>query len=262
MDWEAQVMPMRRGQLEILVELNEITGPAGSERLEPQAIAVLALLAGEPGRVWSRDELLQKAWQGRIVSDATLSGVISRLRRSLQAAGVSDARIETVSKRGYVFDRTLTAPARRRLPLPGRIGVAVVFGVALSLVLAVAWRSSVWRPQITTLDGVRLDFSITLPDGSEASPAIWLDEGHEGELRQQGDYPLSIRVLPAVTADGLLRLRFEARSVAHWTGFEQTIALDTESRFRLGGEHLAETYDIRFVASLADRPATPQEIPR
>ncbi|HEX7048347.1 MAG TPA: winged helix-turn-helix domain-containing protein [Gammaproteobacteria bacterium] len=251
-------MPIRLGQLEIHAELNEICGPAGRQRVEPQAVTVLELLAGDPGRVFSRDDLLDRAWRGRIVSDATLSGVISRLRRALVDAGVEDMRIETRSKRGYVLVHS-TQRSRRRTAPGRRIAVLIALIAALS---TGTWYGYELRSGLESLEGVRLDFDITFPDGEMSDAVIWLEEGSDGRISLSGEYPLDIRVIPGLAEKGLLRLRIEAGGLAHWTGFEQVIGLGTESHFILKSETANAFYSIRFVASLEPPPGLPQEIPR
>jgi hypothetical protein len=67
---------------------------------------VLKTLASRPGRVVSRDELLEKVWPGVIVTEHTLSRCIYQLRQNLNdvgpGTGLSDFKpIETLPKRGY-----------------------------------------------------------------------------------------------------------------------------------------------------------------
>src|SRR5690606_5722444 len=145
------------------------------QRLEPQAVVVLELLSEQPGRVWPRGELLDRAWPGRVVSDATLTGVISRLRRALSAAGVADVRIETRSKRGYVLVLSEPAVTPRRSPLLPIAGLLLA-----GFAIFVPWRS-LFPPPLESLAGVRLDFAITFPDGMTSKPVLWLAPGRDGE---------------------------------------------------------------------------------
>jgi len=74
-------------------------------KLEPQAMDLLLLFAGSPGKVVSKDEIVASVWRGRAIGDDTLAGAISKLRSALD---VDPKRyIETVPKRGY---RLLMAP--------------------------------------------------------------------------------------------------------------------------------------------------------
>jgi DNA-binding winged helix-turn-helix (wHTH) protein/tetratricopeptide (TPR) repeat protein len=69
-------------------------------RLEPKAMDLLLLFAGDPGAVLSKDRIIAGVWGGRAIGDDTLAAVVSRLRSAL--GETRDERyIETVSKRGY-----------------------------------------------------------------------------------------------------------------------------------------------------------------
>ncbi len=60
---------------------------AGREQaLEPKAFAVLALLAGAPGRAFTRDEILDAVWGHRHVTQSVLNRIMSLLRQALGAA--------------------------------------------------------------------------------------------------------------------------------------------------------------------------------
>jgi DNA-binding winged helix-turn-helix (wHTH) protein len=83
-----------------------VAGPGGTVRLEPKVMQVLTVLSGHPGRVVSRDQLLDTVWPGVIVTEHTLSRCIYQLRRDLgKVSGAPGAAgydpIETLPKRGY-----------------------------------------------------------------------------------------------------------------------------------------------------------------
>lgn len=66
-------------------------------RLTPSEFKLLSLLASEPGRVFSRREIMQHLWDSRYVGDQRACDIhISNLRRKLGAD-----RIETVRGVGY-----------------------------------------------------------------------------------------------------------------------------------------------------------------
>ena len=81
-------------------------------RLTPRSLAVLAVLAGQPGRVISKDELFTTVWQDTAVTDAALATCIQEIRRAL-GDRPRDARfVETVHRRGYRFvARTSDTPS-------------------------------------------------------------------------------------------------------------------------------------------------------
>jgi two-component system, OmpR family, response regulator len=79
---------------------------AGGDRrvpLTPTEFRLLAALAGRPGDVLRRAELIAAAWPlGAIVHDNTLDAYIARIRRKLRAAETAQA-ITTVRGVGYVL---------------------------------------------------------------------------------------------------------------------------------------------------------------
>ena len=83
-----------------------VAGPGGMTRLEPKVMEVLAVLAKHPGRVVSRDELLNTVWPGVVVTEHTLNRCIYQLRTELGKIGTEPGKadynpIETLPKRGY-----------------------------------------------------------------------------------------------------------------------------------------------------------------
>ncbi len=98
-----------------------LLGDGGKEaRLEPKLMDLLLLFAGSGGRVLSKDEIVEAAWEGRAIGDDTLAAAVSRLRRAL---GETSARryIETVPKRGYraVIGDPAAAPPFGQPAAPG-----------------------------------------------------------------------------------------------------------------------------------------------
>jgi TolB-like protein len=77
---------------------------AGTVRaVEPLVFDLIWYLAGNPGRVIGRDEVIARVWKGRVVSDATVSSCIKAARRALGDDGDTQSYIRTVRGRGYQF---------------------------------------------------------------------------------------------------------------------------------------------------------------
>ncbi len=66
------------------VELRENGEPRS---VEPQVFALIAYLAENRDRMVSRDELFEKLWEGRVVSDSALASRIKSARRASVTAG-------------------------------------------------------------------------------------------------------------------------------------------------------------------------------
>ena len=72
-----------------------------SRHLPPKAMEVLVCLAGAAPETLTRQELLDKVWGERFVSDEVLTHAITELRHALGDAPNNPAYIETIPKRGY-----------------------------------------------------------------------------------------------------------------------------------------------------------------
>jgi TolB-like protein/Tfp pilus assembly protein PilF len=105
--------------------------------IEPQVLDLLALLASDPGRVFSRDEIIDGVWGGRIVSDSAISTRINAVRQAVADDGKSQRVIRTVPRRGFMFvpdtnigevvvaDRAME-DLPQALPLPDKPSVVVL----------------------------------------------------------------------------------------------------------------------------------------
>jgi DNA-binding winged helix-turn-helix (wHTH) protein/pimeloyl-ACP methyl ester carboxylesterase len=71
--------------------------------LEPQIFDILEYLIRHRERVVSNDDLIGSVWNGRIVSDSTLSSRISAARQAVGDSGERQSLIRTFSRKGYRF---------------------------------------------------------------------------------------------------------------------------------------------------------------
>ena len=71
-------------------------------KLSPVEFALLSRLAAQPGRVFSRDQLMSSIYSDyRIVSDRTVDTHVKNLRRKLEESGAGNDLIESVYGVGY-----------------------------------------------------------------------------------------------------------------------------------------------------------------
>jgi adenylate cyclase len=88
---------------EINVARQELRRAGAIVHIEPQVFDLLVHLIRNRDRIVSKDELIDVIWQGRIVSEATLSSRISAARRALGDSGNDQSFIRTLHKRGFRF---------------------------------------------------------------------------------------------------------------------------------------------------------------
>lgn len=81
----------------------ELRAGGRARPVEPQVFALLALLVGNRERLVSRDEMIEKVWDGRIVSDAAIASRIKSARQALGDDGASQRFIRTVHRQGFRF---------------------------------------------------------------------------------------------------------------------------------------------------------------
>lgn len=71
--------------------------------IEPKVFSLINLLVENQGRVVSKDELIEKIWDGRFVSDAAVSSSISAARKALGDDGKQQKYLKTLHGRGVRF---------------------------------------------------------------------------------------------------------------------------------------------------------------
>lgn len=99
----------RFGQFELDLAGAELREGGEVRPMEPQVFALLAYLVENRNRLVSRDELLDKVWDGRIVSDAAIASRIKSARRVIGDDGTAQRCIRTAHRQGYRFVATVRA---------------------------------------------------------------------------------------------------------------------------------------------------------
>ena len=99
------------GSCEVDVDRRELRKGGAAVHVEPQVFDLLVHLVRHPGRVVPKDELIQAVWNGRIISDSTLTSRISAARRAIVAA--PPGLIRTIPRCGYRFDGVVRELGRR-----------------------------------------------------------------------------------------------------------------------------------------------------
>jgi two-component system response regulator RegX3 len=91
------------GGLSVDLTRHRVTVDGGDEvSLTPSEFKLLALLASEPDRVFSREQIMQHLWEASYVGDARACDVhVSNLRRKLERDPANPERLVTVREFGY-----------------------------------------------------------------------------------------------------------------------------------------------------------------
>src|SRR5258708_12064956 len=88
---------------EIDLERREFRRAGTAVHVEPQVFDLLAYLAQNGDRVVSKDEIFASVWEGRIVSDSTLTSRINAARKVIGDSGKEQKLIRTVPRKGLRF---------------------------------------------------------------------------------------------------------------------------------------------------------------
>ena len=156
---------LRVGSCRVDIERREIDrGDGGApQRITLKAMQVLQVLAAQPGRVVSRDALLDSVWAGTMPTDDVVTQAITALRKALGDDRDAPAYLETIPKSGYrllaevewladpvIASSMLDAPHEATGPdAPTRLSRRVTVGIALAMLVVAAlawWAMSQKRP--------------------------------------------------------------------------------------------------------------------
>lgn len=101
-----------------------------TEALEPRVMQVLVALAQAAGTTVTRDELIRRCWDGRIVSDHAINRTVSRLRAVAQREAGASFTIETRAGVGYRLFPAVAPPPTAPPPLSAMSSVVEPMAVA------------------------------------------------------------------------------------------------------------------------------------
>ena len=195
----------------------ELRREGQAQPVEPQVFELLVYLARHPGRLISKDELIEQVWGGRNVSDAALSSRIKSARRAIGDDGEQQRFIRTVHGRGFRFAADVVSDAQPATPDPviqtavaqpqisepptnpretrPATPVALAAGVGLVVAIAVLVIASLWRPTVSAphLSVAVLPFASAANDPDTTSQADMLVEAITTRLSQKTDLPVVSR---------------------------------------------------------------------
>ncbi len=111
---------------ELDTELYELRQAGTLCKVEPQVFDFLLFLVRNHDRVVSKEELVDEIWDGRIVSEATISTCLKGARQALGDDGRLQRLIKTVHGRGFRFVGSVTMRDSPSEPTEGRTNIGEV----------------------------------------------------------------------------------------------------------------------------------------
>lgn len=182
---EAPPFVLRRGSFDLDLRSGELRRSGVLLHLQPQPFKVLALLAGRPGDVVTREEIQHEVWpDGTFVDfEQSLNFCIRQIRSVLGDSALSPRFVETLPRRGYRWIGPVgpSGPAEAAAPAEARVRwTPVLVALVLASSLAIGYWA-LWRPsapplpsfhRVTFRRGV-VDSARFSPDGQVVYAASW-----------------------------------------------------------------------------------------
>jgi DNA-binding winged helix-turn-helix (wHTH) protein/Tol biopolymer transport system component len=103
MDSNGSASRIRFGSVTLIPDERLVLKDGRPVPLTPKAFDLLAVLAANPGRLLTKEQLMQAVWPDTTVEESNLSYHVFAIRKALGESSDSDHYIETVPKSGYRF---------------------------------------------------------------------------------------------------------------------------------------------------------------
>jgi DNA-binding winged helix-turn-helix (wHTH) protein len=169
------------GDYELDTERGEIRRQGEPRHVEPQVFAVLSYLVENRDRLVSKEELLDRVWQRRFVTPATLNSRLKEARRAIGDDGKEQLAIRTIRGRGFRF----VAPVTMGEPQvgggsrtkAGELAPSIAAGDDLERARS-AFARGAWREAYQGFSTIDTTAGLTAEDLERlAEAAWWLSDG-------------------------------------------------------------------------------------
>lgn len=180
-----QALIYRGSDFELHTARRSLTRLGSPVDCEPRVFDLIVLLIEQRDRAVDKQELITRLWNGRPVSDASLSQLVYKARKALADDGDARACIQTVHGRGFRWIAEVLAVAPAEPAQAGLAPVAPASSVAAPSLIAAATAATAASAEAAHPD---LAASTAIPAGAAETPAI-------------GDAPNSAATAPLVLPD-------------------------------------------------------------
>ncbi|MEM1428476.1 MAG: winged helix-turn-helix domain-containing protein [Pseudomonadota bacterium] len=217
------------------IDFDRMTVMCGGQvrRLTRQTLGILRALHDAGGDVVSKDALIARVWDGRIITDATLSTAIKEARRAVGDSGSAQRVIETVHGVGF---RLAIAPQDEPETVPGSAPGATDAGLGQPCLLVLPFRNTSRDPE-----------------------AQFICEGVTDEIITGLSRFRDLKVLSRATSDAIHAARIDPAEIRRRYGVDFVVegsVRRTEARIRVSVQLTAPESGAVIVADQFDRAAT------
>lgn len=229
---------IRFGEYSLDVRTCELRRNGALVHLQPQPAKVLAVLAGRPGEVVTRQELAEQVWGSETYVDFEhgLNYAIQQIRSVLEDDPKAPRFVETVPKRGYRFVAPLIAspePQTGILPgspqpttsttsrwlLPYFVGAAIVLAIAGYF----AWRNLRSSNSARSPVGIKSVAVLPLRNLSSDSEQEYFSDGMTDELITDLAKSGSLRVISHTSVERFKNTKTPLPEIAKQLGVEAIV---------------------------------------
>ena len=130
---------MKIGEFWFDISRSELSDDTRTSKLEPLAFAFLMELVDHAGQVVSREQVLEKVWDNRVVSDDSIRKVVKKLRDAFDDDARNPRYIKTLPLKGYsLLVKPQKPGTHQRVVHPKWLAV---LGIMLVLIVSVFWQT-------------------------------------------------------------------------------------------------------------------------
>lgn len=169
-------MRWKIGRLEFDEDTRSLKSGAGTHQLEPRQAELLGFFCRNPGRVVSRDDLVDAVWERSAVTDSAINRIVAKLRKALGDDARQSAYIVTIPRKGYRFIASVepVQPTERPVKSKTTIGRVpkLLTGIAVVLVVAVLTARFVAQPDMPERSRFQSVTALTRGAELEFLPAV------------------------------------------------------------------------------------------
>ena len=218
------------GDLHVRPSVCEAVCGARRQHVEPRVMQVLVALVRARGAVVSRDDLIRRCWDGRVVGEAAINRCVFKLRELADAGdGRTYFHIETIARVGYRLEPVATTGHTDAISIPQVITrhrsaalalAAAIAGLALVAVVILASRQwTVSTAPATVASPTELSIAV-LPFKNLSSEvdAAYFAAGIRDEILTRLAKIGSLKVISRTSADRIAERPGSLKDIARQLG--------------------------------------------
>jgi TolB-like protein/DNA-binding winged helix-turn-helix (wHTH) protein len=213
------------GDLAIRPSVREVVRGAERHQVEPRVMQVLVALARANGAVVSRDELIHRCWDDRVVGEAAINRCIFKLRELADAGeGRASFHIETIARVGYRLEAVDGAghalpPVIAPTPARPRVRAYAIGAIAALVLVVTAWLALRNKPASPIAPPAEASIAVLPFKNLSSEPdAAYFAAGIQDEILTRLAKIGSLKVISRTSAEQVAARQGTLKEMAHVLG--------------------------------------------